>query len=162
MIEIDRIALLPSEPAVYALYGRRESVAYVGISSHLRNRIEQHLQRNSSSVTSRDSAVILNTDQIEQIRWWADPEFRDGVVLGAAEEIAFDVFQPVLRSQGRTRQRSRSLAENEEFREKIRSLLASPPTGRLILPTLQEALDRISLLEQRLSALEAARLAPNT
>lgn len=156
MIEIDRIALLPSGPAVYALYSRTTSVAYVGISGHLRHRIEQHLESNSSSVTNRDSAVILNTDQIQQVRWWTDPEFRDGVALGAAEEIAFEVFQPILRSQGKTKQRSRTLAEDEEFRNKIRTLLESPPTGQLVFPTLQDALDRISLLERQIAALESA------
>jgi hypothetical protein len=145
---------------LYALYGGTGStafVAYVGLTVRLRTRIEQHLQRNSSSVTAKDSAVILNTRQITEVRWWTIREFNDGAVLAAAEQIAFEILQPVLRSQGKSQSKSRELVQSIDFRKRIADLLVSSPSGTLVIPTLQDALDKISRLEQRIAVLESSR-----
>lgn len=58
---------LPNVPAVYAMYGgrgRSQYVAYVGVADKLRARIEQHLARRDSSMTTGTSAAMLNPDHV--------------------------------------------------------------------------------------------------
>ena len=57
--------------AVYALYGGRHHglyVAYAGIADAFRPRIEQHLVRRASSVTTNTAAVGLNPDYVTEVR----------------------------------------------------------------------------------------------
>lgn len=94
---------LPSIPAVYALYGgqgKSAYVAYVGLATQLKPRILQHLVMPNSSVTAGVSAVTLKPEYVTRVEWWEYPDFVDGYVLMAAELIAFDVLDPVLRSRG--------------------------------------------------------------
>jgi hypothetical protein len=52
MIELTLISDLPKVPAVYAMFsgqGRSRYVAYVGLGSKFRGRIEQHLVRRDRS-----------------------------------------------------------------------------------------------------------------
>ena len=53
-----------------------------------------------SSVTTGVSAVALNPDLVSEIRWWFEPSFSQREVLEAAEQIAFQVLNPALRSRG--------------------------------------------------------------
>ena len=58
-VEVERISLLPNAPAVYAMYGGRGQglyVAYVGVADKLRQRVEQHLERRDSLLTTRQGA----------------------------------------------------------------------------------------------------------
>ena len=151
------ISGLPNVPAVYALYGGRKQklyVAYVGVANHLKNRIVQHLIRRNSSVTTGTSAVGLHPDYVIEVRWWEYPGFRDRAVLEAAELVAFDVFDPALRSRGNIRQQAEQLYADDKFREEIRSLLTDEPAGRLRPLTLQNVLERVADLEERLKAIE--------
>jgi archaellum component FlaC len=68
--------------------------------------------------------------------------------------IAFDHFQPTLQSRGNIPKISLKLAKQPEFREKIKNLLNHEPSGRLVIPTLQDALNKIEQLEKRISSLE--------
>jgi hypothetical protein len=88
------------------------------------------------------------------LRWWADSSFRKRSALQAAELIAFEVLDPVLRSRGNIPKQAKQLLADETFKDHVRALIAGPPTGRLLLPRLQDALDRIAMLEQRLKDLE--------
>jgi hypothetical protein len=159
MQSITSFALLPAGPAVYALYGGRGRpyVAYVGSAGHLRSRIEQHLVRRDSSVTTGVSAVSLNPDFITEVRWWEHPSFADRAALEAAELVAFDVLEPVLRSRSAVSEAARALSSDADFQAAMRSVFDAEPAGGLVLPTLQEALDRIAALEERVRALEAWR-----
>ena len=70
MIELTSISDLPSVPAVYAMFGgqaRSRFVAYVGLGSKLRGRIEQHLVRRDSSGTT---GVSLRTMDGPLAMWW--------------------------------------------------------------------------------------------
>jgi excinuclease UvrABC nuclease subunit len=61
---------LPNRPAVYAMYGGYGSnlhVAYVGIAGHLKRRLEQHLIRRDSSVTTGTSVVSLNPELVTKL-----------------------------------------------------------------------------------------------
>lgn len=149
--------LLPKCPAVYAMYGgrgRSRHVAYVGIGRSLRGRIEQHLVRRDSSVTTGASVVSLNPELVTGVAWWTRPDFEDADALLAAELVAFDVLDPVLRSRGGVREGARRLVADDAFRAGVERLLAEGPSGRLEMPTLSEALDRIAALEERLAELE--------
>ncbi|RMG56022.1 MAG: hypothetical protein D6723_01400 [Acidobacteria bacterium] len=157
MTTLTSISELPNVPAVYALYGGRRRgvyVAYVGIADALRRRIIQHLVGRDSSIAAGTSAVVLNPDYVTEVRWWEHPEFKERHVLEAAELVAFDVLDPALRSRRNIRQRVKQLYVDEEFRQKMRSLLAGEPTGRLRIFTLQDVIEKIAEIEERVSAIE--------
>ncbi|HDN80501.1 MAG TPA: hypothetical protein ENG33_08570 [Chloroflexi bacterium] len=151
------ISELPNVPAIYALYGGRGRglyVAYVGAAEALKRRIIQHIVSRDSSVAVGTSAVNLNPDYVTEIRWWEHPEFAERYILEAAELVAFEVLNPALRSRGNISQRAKQLYENEEFRRKMRSVFTGEPTGRLRLLTLQDVIEKIIELEERLNAIE--------
>jgi hypothetical protein len=153
----ERISQTPNHPAIYAIYGGRggkNQAAYIGISGNLRRRIEQHLEKRNSSVTAGESIVGLNPAFVTRIDWWTDPSFENGPMLEAAELIAFELFNPVLRSRGGNSKIASELASQCEFSERMRRKFAGEPDGRLIVPTLQDALDRIAALEARIVTLE--------
>src|SRR2546426_281857 len=109
-----RLKSLPDQPAVYALYGAGQDVAYVGIASKsLKDRITQHLVRRDSSVTTGVSVVSLNPDLVRRVDWWLHPRFTDSVALQAAEVIAFEVLDPVMRSRGGIGKAAGTLAQEE-------------------------------------------------
>lgn len=148
---------LPNGQAVYVLYGGKKSnryPAYVGIADKLRDRIEQHLVKRDSSVATSTSAAGLNPDYVTELRWWGHQKFADREALEAAELIAFALFNPTLRSRGKITGRARELCNQKEFTEEIEELLGHEATGQLIFLTLQDALDRITRIEERIAALE--------
>ena len=102
MINISSISKLPNVPAIYAMYGGKRSkyIAYVGMADKLKRRIEQHLINRDSSVTTGTSATGLNPDHVTELRWWENPKFSNRNFLHASELVAFDLFQPTLRSRG--------------------------------------------------------------
>jgi len=158
MTELAAIADLPGRPAVYALYGGRGRglhVAYIGSARDLRTRITQHLIRRDSSITTGTTVAMLNADLVTQVRWWEDGAFADEPHLLAAELIAFETLEPALRSRGQPQEQARQLAADPVFAVQMRALFTGEPSGRLTLPTLQDALERIASLEERLNALEA-------
>jgi hypothetical protein len=156
---VTSVVELPSVPAVYAMFGgqgRNLYVAYVGLASNLRQRLTQHLIRRDSSVVTGVSAVSLNPDLITDVRWWEHPDFARQEILEAAELVAFDVLEPALRSRGGITDRAIQIYQDEVFREQMRILLVGDPAGSLVLPTLSQALERISSLERRVTELESA------
>jgi len=157
MKTLTSISELPNTPAVYALYGgqgRGLYVAYVGVADALKRRIIQHLVSRDSSVATGTSAVGLNPDYVTEVRWWEHSEFVERHVLEAAELVAYDVLDPALSSRGNMRQKAKQLYANEEFRQKMRSLFAGEPAGRLRILTLQDVIERIVEMEERLKAVE--------
>jgi hypothetical protein len=158
MHTITSISHLPSSPAVYALYGgrgRSAYVAYVGIAGHLRSRIEQHLVRRDSSVATGVAAAALNPDLVTEVRWWEHPAFADRGHREAAELVAFDVLEPTLRSRGGVGEAARALHADATFNTAMHQLFTGDPTGQLVIPSLQDALDRLEQLEARVRVLEA-------
>lgn len=158
MEKISSIADLPNRPAVYALYGgkrRGQYVAYVGVAEMLKARIEQHLIRRDSSVTTGTSAVRLNPDLISDVYWWEQDEFADRSFLLAAELVAFDVLEPALRSRGAINRIAQEHYQDQDFYNRMKSLFSGPPSGILHILTLEDALEQIQTLEQRVARLEA-------
>jgi hypothetical protein len=158
MKNLSFISELPGVPAVYALYGgqgRGLYVAYVGVADSLKRRIIQHLVSRDSSVATGTSAVGLNPDYVTGVQWWEHSDFTERHVLEAAELVAFDVLDPSLRSRGNIQEKARQLYGDKEFYQKMRSLFTGEPSGRLVIPTLQDVLERTAKLEERVRALEA-------
>ena len=151
------ISDLPTDPALYALYGgtgRGRHIAYVGITGNLRSRIRQHFIRRDSSIVTGTSAASLNPDLVTRLEWWLRDGFEDRDHLQAAELVAFEELEPTLRSRGRITSEAEALAEDDEFTEEVRAMLDEEPTGTVEVPTLSEALSRIERLEKQVGRLE--------
>ena len=148
---------LPNSPAVYAFFskGRRGSyVAYVGIAGRLKQRITQHLIRRDSSVATGTSAVNLNPDFVSSISWWEHTDFDKTVYLKAAEMVAFEVLNPALRSRGAVDNAGMDLFNDEGFNTKFKELFEGEPTGSIEFPSLTDAMEKISTLEEKVHKLE--------
>jgi len=157
MHKIPKISSLPNTPAIYAIYGgkgQRKFVAYIGIADKLRNRISQHLVRRDSSIVTGTSIVSLNPDYVTALSWWEHPEFSKRECLEAAEEIAFKIFDPVLRSRGNLTDRGEQLLRNVDFIEKMEKLFRGPSSGSLEFPDFQDLLERLNELETEIKSLK--------
>jgi hypothetical protein len=155
MLDSSFISSLPNVPSVYALYGgtdRSRYVAYVGLAGKLKQRITQHLIRRDSSITTGATAVSLNPDKVSEIRWWEHDSFGDSDLLTAAEVIAFEVLDPVLRSRGSVSDKAREMTTDANYKIDIRKLFEGPPSGCLIIPNLKAVLERVAALEKKLAS----------
>ena len=160
MEQVTSIAELPSVAAVYALYGGRGATtytAYVGVADQLKRRITQHLVRRDSALTSGTSAYLLNPEYVTALHWWTHDGFARRPVLEAAGLVALDVLEPALRTPPPVTEDVRRVHYRPRFRQQMRALFRGAPAGRLQIPTLTDALERIRVLEQRLEAVERRR-----
>lgn len=140
---------------MYGGAGHGLYVAYTGEASNLKRRIRQHLVNRDSSVTTGTSATVLNPDYVTQVRWWDHPDFTDLDIHKAAESVASDTLDPALRSRRPTPAQAHNYVLTSSSMRKCAYLLFSDTAaGRLLIPTLQDALDRIGVLERRLAVLE--------
>ncbi len=157
MIEIPSISQVPNVPAVYAMFGghrRTKYVAYVGLAGKFRSRLEQHLVRKDSSVTTGVTAVSLNPELITEVQWWEHPEFEKRDFLRAAELVAFDVLEPALRSRATITERAKKHYDSEAFYRRTVILFKEEATGRLVIHTASDTRHRLADHEARLRALE--------
>jgi hypothetical protein len=92
---------------------------------------------------------------ITELRWWLHPKFNDRKVLEAAELVAFNLFEPSLRSRGNIRKTALELYKRLDFQIEMKELFSREPDGRFVIPTLQDALNRIEQLEKRIAKLES-------
>ncbi len=158
MPRIHSISDLPNRPAVYALIAGRGAsahVAYVGIAQKLKARIRQHLVRRNSSVTTGTSAVSLNPDYVTVVRWWEHPDFETKAGQEAAEIVAFEVLEPVLRSRGKHSKAAKRLAKRRALEHELRDLFKGEPAGELRVSNSSDVLARLDQLERRVRDLEA-------
>jgi hypothetical protein len=148
---------LPNSPAVYAMYagkGQGFYCAYVGVAGRLKERLLQHLVRRDSSVTTETSAVVLKPEYITEIRWWEHPCFKERHIMEAAELVAFEILNPILRSRGAVQEKARQLYSDETFRKNMAEIFQSEPSGKIALMTVKDAFERIAELEKRVGELE--------
>ena len=132
---------VPKDPGLYAMYGGvapRTWVAYVGQAGNLAQRLSQHLERRSSSVTTGTSAVGLNVDHVTLVAWWVHPTFRDKNRRLAAELIAFRILDPALRSRRGIGQSAEDLSNDPRFASGMEALLRGGPTDIYRPPTLSD------------------------
>jgi len=147
---------VPKAPALYAMYAgpdRKLDCVYVDVAVDLRSRLIQHFVRRDSSVTTGGSAVTLNPNLVRRVVWWTDRRFSDRTSLEAAELVASKVLKPVLRSRKRVPTKATVLLGDHAFVECV-TRLTEVPENEIIIPCLEDALERISRLEDRLQALE--------
>jgi hypothetical protein len=148
---------IPRGPAIYAMYGGEQPrawVAYVGDAGNLRQRLGQHFINRDSSVVTGTSAAGLNVEHVRCVEWWEDQVFADEDSRRAAELVAFDVLDPVLRSRRNPRQAASELYADAAFYKAMTDVFESAPVGRLILPRLPDLAQRVADLERRVSQLE--------
>jgi hypothetical protein len=132
----------------------KRPVAYVGQAGKLRDRVQQHLVRRDSSVTTGAAIVSLNPDLVRAVEWWTHDNFSDPATLGAAELVAFDVLDPILRSQGRPSDSARHRYAETQVQKEFQQLFSGPPSGTLIIETQAGLSARVESLEERLEAVE--------
>lgn len=154
-----RIADLPNGPAVYALIGGtggRARVAYVGITDSLKRRAGQHLLTRDSSITTGTSVAGINPDYVTEIRWWVHPRFSKKAAREAAELVAFDVLDPVLRSQRHGGRAAQQLYESNRFKKEMEKFFKKnlTGTGHLHIDSREEVSHRLSDVEDRLERIE--------
>jgi hypothetical protein len=126
---------------------------YVGETGNLKGRLRQHLVLRDSSVATGTSPVGLNPEYVTEVRWWTLPSFTDVKLRGAAELIAFEQLNPVLRSKSIPRKEAVGFLDQAGFRTEMEELFRGAPSGRLRIPTLLDALRRITALEEELARL---------
>ena len=83
-----------------------------------------------SSVTTGVSAACLNTESVRRAKWWLDPRLEQQVWREAAELVAFDFFQPTLRSLGGISEAAKNLHSQPGFAESVREMLSNPKRRR--------------------------------
>ena len=147
----------PDVPAIYALYDIDGRAAYVGETANLRDRLERHLIRRSSSPVANPCAAMLNIDYISRVEWWAGGntyDFHDGITRKAAEIVAFDVINPYLRSKSSLDTKALEKYSERLFRQDITKLLRVKPSTPLYIPQLHDAFIEINSLKNRINELE--------
>jgi len=157
VISANAISELPTAPAIFALIGGAGAgryVAFVGSAQNLRQRIRQHLVRRVSVVAGGKSAVSLNPDYVNELRWWEHERFADRAALDAAELVAQETLDPALRNPLTLNDAARRVHYKPTFRRSMEALCKGAPTGTLALPNVEEAMERIVALERRIAALE--------
>ena len=153
-VQIQTISSLPNLPSIYAIYAKNSKVpVYIGQTTKLKNRITQHLVRRDSSIVTGASGYSLDPDHVKRISWWEHHLFVEENNLTAAELIAFNQLNPIIRSQGNKKQSSQILSD-ENFVQEMVQLFQGEPTGELNIVDLNQALQRISKLEDRIRQLE--------
>ena len=120
---------VPKQPGIYILRDRNGEVAYVGISKDVRSRIDQHLYRRDSSISTGVSTTMLNPDFVTKVEWWIRDVFSEKDVREAAELIAFGIFEPSLRSRGRTSSAAQEKLRDPGLKVQIEKILESPSDG---------------------------------
>jgi hypothetical protein len=157
VISASAISELPTGPAVFALIGGTGAgryVAFVGSAPNLRQRVRQHLVRRVSVVAGGKSAVSLNPDNVNKLRWWEHERFAERPALDAAELVAQETLNPALRNPLTLSDAARRVHYRPTFRRNMTALFKADPTGTLVLPNLEQAMERIAALEGRIEKLE--------
>lgn len=154
-LQID-LSKVPQAAGVYLLEDFNGNAAYVGMSSRLRARIEQHFIRRDSSITTGAAAASLNPDRIHTIKWWLEERFTNREWLEAAELVAFEVFEPTLRSLGGVSEKARTISEEPGFKDEVRSILSRAPDGEFLPLNLKNLHARVLALESEIRKLRGS------
>ena len=122
MRDFSDLGQVPQAPGMYCLLGRNGPGtydAYVGISNKIRSRLDQHLIRKDSSISTGVSAASLQPAHVVGVVWWIGDLFGNRAQREAAELIAFETLQPTLRSRGHVSAAARPFLEEAAFRKQI-------------------------------------------
>jgi hypothetical protein len=88
------------------------------------------------------------------VEWWEHDTFSDGTKRHAAELVAFDVFEPVLRSRGNPSLAAVELYNDPKFRDETERIFRGAPAGRFIHARLPDVARQLYRLEERVKTLE--------
>jgi len=124
------------------------------MAGNLHARVSQHFVRQDSSIVAA-AAVRLDLDYVRYVEWWEHEDFSDDARRHAAELVAFDVLEPVLRSRGAPARAAVELYEDKAFKEKFGLVFRAGPTGRMIHARLPDVARQVHSLAARVAALEA-------
>ena len=153
-VQIQTISSLPNLPSIYAIYAKNPKVpVYIGQTTKLKDRITQHLVRRDSSIVTGASGYSLDPDYVKRITWWEHHLLTSPSILTAVELIAFEILDPIIRSQGNKKQAGQML-KNKDFVNEMRQLFKGEPSGEFTIIDLAQALQRIVELEDRIRQLE--------
>lgn len=146
---------LPDVGAVYALYGASADdlrLVFVGFAESLSERVVEQLVVPNLRPRPQSAILFMQPGYVREIRWWEHPRFEDLEALRAAEFVASELLLPLLSSRRPSSAGARMLSTDEGFREQMSALVLGEPSGRLFLPTLEDILDRLGRIEERLSS----------
>ena len=153
MRSFEEIKNIPSFPGIYAFkgaYDRREEYSYVGMTNNLKERVSQHLIKKDSSIVTGSSTISLNPDKICECHWWIHKKFEDKRLRSIAEQIAFDLLKPTLRSRGHSVE---DKVENV-FKQEMIDLFKGIPSGYATFYNLDWAVRKIRELEKEIILLK--------
>jgi len=85
------------------------------------------------------------------------PALPKGESFGSHDQGAFDALEPALRSRSAPQEQARQKYAHEGFRDEMRALFSGEATGRLVILTIEDTLERIAELEGRIARLEQER-----
>jgi len=154
---------LPAVRAVYALYGAAGDQArliFVGFAESLLERTLEQLVVPNLRYRSPSTTLFLQPGYVRELRWWEHPRLAAADALRAGEFVASELLHPLLSSRQPSSATARTLSTDERFREEMRALFLGEPSGSLILPTLDDLLERLRRIEGRLASKEARADAP--
>ena len=144
---------LPEVPAVYALYGaaaEERRLVFVGVAESLIERLVEQLVIPNLRLRSPSAILFMHPGYVREIRWWEHSRFAASEPLRAAEFVASEVLRPLFSSRRPSSAPARTLSTDDNFRAEMTALFLGEPSGRLVLPTLDELLERLARIEERL------------
>ena len=107
---------------------------------YLKTRIQRHLISCGSNISTSTSAISLNPEYFTKVRWWRRLDSRNPQKRRAAEWIAGEVLQSVLRTWDLFPNLARVHVVDQGFYERTEKVFNSESTWCLTLPMLGGAL----------------------
>ncbi len=123
---------------------------FVGFAESLLERTLEQLVVPNLRYRSPSATLFMQPGFVRELRWWEHPRFEAADALRAAEFVASELLHPLLSSRRPSSADARTLHTDKRFREEMRNLFLGEPSGSLILPTLDNVLERLSRIEERL------------
>ncbi len=128
---------------------------FVGFAESLLERTLEQLVVPNLRYRSPTTTLVMQPGFVHELRWWEHPRFEAADALRAAEFVASELLHPLLSSRQPSSADARTLYSDKRFGEEMRTLFLGEPSGRLILPTLDNLLERLSRIEERLGGKQA-------
>jgi hypothetical protein len=143
---------VPELPAVFVAFAHKggvERVVHIGVASNVHKALSTLLEKQT-----RDFLAGGNSSQFSEVRWWLHDDFHDPVVLEAAGLVALDAFDRKVHKRPQINPAAWKLHNEATFCIRMASEFSGKAHGRLVVPSLAQALRRLSAVEQRLRQLE--------
>lgn len=123
---------------------------FVGVAESLIERLAEQLVIPNLRLRSPSAILFMHPGYVGDIRWWEHSRFAAGEALRAAEFVASDLLRPLFSSRRSSSAPARTLSTDKDFREEMTALFLGEPSGRLVLPTFDQLLERLARIEERL------------